>query len=98
MENTILKFELIRNGENEFTVDPRSVFLNGYFHWFMLNDFLFEGKVSCLSDIGEDMEIGSCHGFELEIWEDSDDYSEWIDYKIISSEPTLPIDRVNGFK
>lgn len=83
MKNTLITFDLIKIG-NDYIVDPNSLYVSGYFNWYMLNDFLFESKDSCLSDIAEELKITELSTeVTLEMWVDNDEFRSWIDYNII---------------
>ncbi len=85
MEKTKLIFEMI-NFDDDYIVDPNSIFINGYVpNWTMLDDFLFQKDDSNLPELIENMVSGEMYQVELEIWEDSDDYRSWIDFKVLDS-------------
>jgi hypothetical protein len=84
-QNTKLTFEMI-NFDDDYIVDPNAIFINGVIpNWTMLEDFLFKKEDSYLPELIENMESGKTYQVELEIWEDSDDYRSWLDYKVLNS-------------
>lgn len=84
-EKTKLTFEMI-NLDDDYIVDPNSIFINGWLpNWQMLDEFLFKKEDSNLSELIENMESGKMYQVELEIWVDSDDYRHWIDFKVLDS-------------
>ena len=88
MEKTILEFELIRHSGDDYLVDPVGVFINGWFNWRIVEEFLFpkDKETNHLAEIEEKIQSGESWRIKLEIWEDSDDYTSWIDYKVLESE------------
>lgn len=81
---TKLIFEMI-NFDDDYIIDPNSIFINGWLpNWQILEEFLFKKEDSNLPEIIENIESGKMYQIELEIWEDSDDYNTWIDFKVIS--------------
>lgn len=86
MEKTKLNFEMI-NLDNDFIIDPCSIFINGFIpNWIELEKFLFHKEDSNLPELIENIESGKTYYIELEIWEDSDDFRSWLDFKVISTE------------
>lgn len=84
-ENTKLNFEMI-NLDDDYIVDPNSIFINGWIpNWNMLDDFLFSKEESNLPELIENMESGKTYQVQLEIFIDSDDYRSWIDFKVLDS-------------
>ena len=79
---TILQFDLFRDGEDSFFTDPTCVFINGYFNWIMVDDFLT--NIDYLRYIDESLEVGQCSNVTVEIWEDCDDYRSWLDYRVVN--------------
>ena len=79
---TIVQFDLIKLGENSFCVDPNEIYVKGFFNLNMLNEFLTDEE-NYLKYIREDLEEGKPKTTIVEIWEDSDDYRTWIDYKLL---------------
>lgn len=79
---TIIEFDLIRDYEG-YIVDPKSIFINGYFNWNTIQDFLFSNNCEYMNELGERMNNEGRNSFKLEIWEDSDDYRSWICYDIL---------------
>ena len=74
------------NFDDDYIVDPNAIFINGVIpNWTMLEDFLFKKEDSYLPELIENMESGKTYQVELEIWEDSDDYRSWLDYKVLNS-------------
>jgi hypothetical protein len=49
------------------------------------DEFLFKKEDSNLPELIDNMESGKMYQVELEIWVDSDDYREWIDFKVLDS-------------
>ena len=82
---TIVQFDLIKLGENSFCVDPIGIYIKGYFNLNMLNELLTDEE-SYLRYMREDLEEGKPKRTTIEVWEDSDDYRTWLDFK------TLPDD------
>jgi hypothetical protein len=84
-ERTKLVFEMI-NLDDDYIVDPNSIFINGWLpNWQMLDEFLFKKEDSNLPELIDNMESGKMYQVELEIWVDSDDYRDWIDFKVLDS-------------
>lgn len=79
-------FDLIKLEENNLIVDPNSICVNGYFKWYLLDEFLFEGfpNDDYVEEFFDKMKEGECYEVEIEVWEDSDDDNTWIDYKILN--------------
>ena len=46
----------------------------------MVNEFLTDEE-AYLPYLGEDLKVGEMKTMTCEIWEDSDDFRTWIDYK-----------------
>jgi len=84
-ERTELTFEMI-NLDDDYIVDPNSIFINGWLpNWQILDEFLFKKEDSNLPELIDNMESGKMYQVELEIWVDSDDYRHWIDFKVLDS-------------
>ena len=84
-KRTELTFEMI-NLDDDYVVDPNSIFINGLLpNWQMLDEFLFKKEDSNLPELIENMESGKMYQVDLEIWVDSDDYRHWIDFKVLDS-------------
>lgn len=84
-ERTKLTFQMI-NFDDDYIVDPNSIFINGWLpNWQMLDEFLFKKEDSNLPELIDDMKSGKMYQVELEIWVDSDDYRHWIDFKVLDS-------------
>ena len=67
-------------------VYPNSIFINGWIpNWHMLNDFLFQKENNNLNELIQDMQEKKIYQVELEIWIDSDDFRDWIDFKVLDS-------------
>lgn len=81
---TIIQFEIVKLSENNFVIDPTAIYIRGWFNHNMLNELLTSENY--LNDLGEGMEEGKTKTMTLEIWEDSDDYRSWIDYKVLPDE------------
>jgi hypothetical protein len=82
-KKTKIIFEMI-NLDDDYIVDPNSIFINGWIlNWQMLDEFLFTKENSNLHELIENMESGKMYQVELEIWLDSDDYRHWIDFKVL---------------
>jgi hypothetical protein len=77
---TIIQFDLFKADEKSFFTDPTSMYIKGYFNWVMVNELLTDEE-AYLSYLGEDLKVGEMKTVTLEIWEDSDDYRSWLDYK-----------------
>jgi hypothetical protein len=84
---TTIQFDIIKVDENGkiFTyLSSNKIFIDGWVNIHLLNEFLSSDDY--LSELTEDIEIRNTKTMTLEIWEDSDDYRSWLDYKIISIE------------
>lgn len=89
-QKTKLIFEMI-NLDDDYIVDPNSIFINGRLpNWLMLDEFLFKKENSNLPELIENMESGKIYRVELEIWVDSDDYRHWIDFEVLDSGLVYP--------
>lgn len=69
----------------DYIVDPNSIFINGWLpNWQMLDAFLF-AENSDLNEITGDLNVSekTCR-VELNIWVDSDDFTNWIDFDVLS--------------
>ena len=51
MNKFIIKFDLICLDDKEFIVDPNSIYIDGYFKWHMVNEFLFVKEFSQQTDM-----------------------------------------------
>lgn len=78
---TIIQFEIVKLSENNFVIDPKAIYVRGWFNHNLLNELLTSENY--LNDLGEGMEEDKTKTMTLEIWEDSDDYRSWIDYKVL---------------
>lgn len=80
MKKTIIQFDIFKVGENSLYTDPVSLYIKGFFNWNLVNEFL-TNEEAYLRYLGEDLKVGEMKTMTCEIWEDSDDYRTWIDYK-----------------
>lgn len=86
MKKTVLIFKMFRILES-YVVDPNSIYIGGWFNWNLVNDFLFgEKEQSNLPELIDGMPENVPFEIELEVWEDSDDYRSWLDFKVINTE------------
>lgn len=82
---TIIQFDLFKVGEKSLYIDPTNLYINGRFNQVLLDDFL-TNEEDYLSFLGADLEVGGVKTMTLEIWEDSDDYKTWLDWREIKEE------------
>lgn len=82
---TIIQFDIFKVGEKSLYTDPQSIYIKGYFNWNLVNEFLTDEE-AYLRYLGEDLKVGEMKTMTCEIWEDSDDYRTWIDYKELPTE------------
>jgi hypothetical protein len=81
MANTIVQFDLIRLGENDYYTDPTSTYIFGYINLLMLEELM--NSPDYINDMLDDLKIGECRTVTLEVWEDMDDDKTWLDYKVL---------------
>ena len=77
---TIIQFDIFKVGEKSLYTDPTSIYIKGFFNWYLVNDFLTDEE-AYLSYLGDDLRVGEMKTMTCEIWEDTDGYRTWIDYK-----------------
>lgn len=76
--STIVQFDIIRPTDGPPYMDHRSIYIRGWMNFHMLTSFLYDEKeISTL--------LLRCEGdvITLEIWEDTDDHTTWLDYNIL---------------
>lgn len=78
---TIVQFDLIRLGENDYCTDPNTLYVFGFINFNMLEELMTSADY--LNDMVENLEIGKPKTVTMEVWEDSDDYRTWLDYKLM---------------
>lgn len=79
--NTIVQFDLIRIGDNDYCTDPYSLYVFGFINFNMLEELMTSEHY--LNDMVENLEIGKPKTVTMQVWEDSDDYRTWLDYKLM---------------
>ena len=78
---TIVQFDLIRLGENDYYTDPSTLYVFGFINFNMLKELMTSADY--LNDMVEKLEIEKPKTVTIEVWEDSDDYRTWLDYKLM---------------
>ena len=78
---TIVQFDLIRLGENDYYTDPSTLYVFGFINFNMLEELMTSADY--LNDMVEKLEIEKPKNVTIEVWEDSDDYRTWLDYKLM---------------
>ena len=85
---TIVQFDLIKLGENNYVTDPASLYVFGFINQNMLEELMTSPDY--LNDMVEGLETGELKTVTMEVWEDSDDYRTWLDYKLLPDDYEVP--------
>ena len=88
--NTIVQFELIRLGDNDYCIDPSTLYVFGFINFYMLEQLTTSADY--LNNMIENLEIGKSKTVTMQVWEDSDDYRTWLEYELLPDdyEVSLP--------
>jgi len=89
MANTIVQFDLIRLGENDYCTDPTSAYVFGYINLLMLEELM--NNPDYINNMSDGLKIGECRTVTLEVWEDSDDDHTWLDYRLLPEDYDLKL-------
>jgi hypothetical protein len=77
--SAIIQFDIIRPPDGiSPIVDYRSVYIRGWINFFMVDHFLSSEKEMSTLFSGYEYDT-----MTLEIWEDTDDYTTWLDWEIL---------------
>jgi len=85
---TIVQFDLIKLGENNYVTDPTSLYVFGFINQNMLEELMTSPDY--LNDMVDDLETGERKTVTMQVWEDSDDYRTWLDYKLLPDDYEVP--------
>lgn len=78
---TIVQFDLIRLGKKDYCTDPNTLYVFGFINFNMLEKLMTSEDY--LNDMVDNLEVGKPKTVTMEVWEDSDDYRTWLDYKML---------------
>lgn len=84
MSKTIIEFEVIKYSENGYTVDPTTLYVNGHINFIELQKMVTD--LDYLKEDIIDIGIGKSKVITMEVWEDSDDFKTWMDYRLITED------------
>lgn len=81
---TIIQFDLIRLGENDYCADPTTLYIFGFINFNMLKELITSPDY--LNDMVENLEIEKPKTVTMQVWEDSDGYRTWLDYELLPND------------
>lgn len=90
---TRIEFNLIKIGEDSYTIDPNSFAMDGKIGWNYLEEFLWKETdwyAEVWNDENNEKLDSCCRQVIMEVWLDSDDYRSWIDFKVLANPNPQP--------